>query len=233
MSWKDVRKNARTGEESSNVALENVPDEDIISFAQSVDVAESGQQKSNKHAKKKVTRLPWDALAALVTEATNGEVDLTTNDPLDPEAEQDTIQRLQFADRVTKDMSRLEYMEYAECRQASFTYKKSKKFRDWLNPAQYIDLRLNDDVVEILGFLAWELVRKITETALKMKKDPEIVSSDEKVEKACDLFNAPSEKTALSPEHIQYSVNILNRLNQNRLSSLRINPLKGLKFRLY
>lgn len=43
------------------------------------------------------------------------------------------LQRLREADEVTRKMTREEYLEFAECRQASFTYKKIKKFRDWLN----------------------------------------------------------------------------------------------------
>ena len=39
--------------------------------------------------------------------------------------------RLKKADDVTQEMSREEYIYYAECRQASFTFKKLKRFRDW------------------------------------------------------------------------------------------------------
>jgi transcription initiation protein SPT3 len=67
-------------------------------------------------------------------------------------------------------MSKEEYMEYSECRQASFTFKKAKKFREWLSLSKFVEVRPNDDVIEILGFLAWEIVRIITETAVLVKE---------------------------------------------------------------
>jgi len=59
-------------------------------------------------------------------------------------------------------------MGYTECRQASFTYKKNKKFRQWLGTV--MNVQLNEDMVEILGYLAWEMVGQITCQALLVKK---------------------------------------------------------------
>jgi len=69
---------------------------------------------------------------------------------------------------MTRTMTREEYMEYTECRQASFTYKKSKKFRQWLGAV--MSVQLNEDMVEVLGYLAWEMVGQITHEALSVKK---------------------------------------------------------------
>jgi transcription initiation protein SPT3 len=68
-------------------------------------------------------------------------------------------------------MTREEYEHYSECRQASFTYRKAKRFREWANMASYIDMRPNDDIIDILGFLTFEMVTTLTETALKIKKE--------------------------------------------------------------
>lgn len=68
-------------------------------------------------------------------------------------------------------MTREEYEHYSECRQASFTYRKAKRFRDWANMSAYIDMRPNDDIIDILGFLTFEMVTTLTETALKVKKE--------------------------------------------------------------
>lgn len=110
----------------------------------------------------------------------------------------ETLRRLRHADLLTLSMSQAEYMEYSECRQASFTYKKARKFRDWLvggtpRPGSLAlstlaggssrDLaKLTDDTLEILGFLAYEIVQKLTEVSLavkyeyeKMEKGPESV----------------------------------------------------------
>jgi transcription initiation protein SPT3 len=75
------------------------------------------------------------------------------------------------ADRITLAMTREEYEHYSECRQASFTYRKAKRFREWANMASYIDMRPNDDIIDILGFLTFEMVTTLTEAALKVKKE--------------------------------------------------------------
>lgn len=103
--------------------------------------------------------------------------------------QRETLRRLRHADLLTLSMSQTEYMEYSECRQASFTYKKARKFREWLvggtsRPGSLAlstlaggnarDLaRLNDDTLEILGFLAYEIVQKLTEVSLAVKYDRE------------------------------------------------------------
>lgn len=101
----------------------------------------------------------------------------------------ETLRRLRYADLVTLSMSQAEYMEYSECRQASFTYKKGRKFREWLvggtarigtlalgtiASGSARDLtRLTDDTMEILGFLAYEIVQKLTEVSLAVKYESE------------------------------------------------------------
>jgi len=103
--------------------------------------------------------------------------------------QRETLRRLRHADLLTLSMSQQEYMEYSECRQASFTYKKARKFREWLvggtgRPGSLAlatlaggsarDLaRLNDDTLEILGFLAYEIVQKLTEVSLAVKYESE------------------------------------------------------------
>ena len=88
----------------------------------------------------------------------------------------DTIQaakqcRLRHADKITAKMSPQEYMDFAECRQASFIYKKPSKFRDWLNVEHWTaGARLSHDMMDIMGFIAYELVRKVTEHSLLVKE---------------------------------------------------------------
>lgn len=128
-----------------------------------------GTSTKGSTGRRRQPRIPWDVPALLVFEATSGECDLLEEEGIDPELQLELSKRLADADRITREMSREEYIEFSECRTASFTFKKAKKFRDWLNPAQYMDFRLNDEQVEILGFLAWEMVRNLTETALLLR----------------------------------------------------------------
>lgn len=87
------------------------------------------------------------------------------------EAYADSVQRLRDADEITRAMTREEYVHYSECRQASFTYRKAKRFREWANMASYIDMKPNDDIIDILGFLTFEIVSTLTEGAMRVKLD--------------------------------------------------------------
>lgn len=124
----------------------------------------------------------------------NDGTSLTSYDSRDQATcQRETLRRLRHADLLTFSMSQAEYMEYSECRQASFTYKKARKFRDWLvggtaRPGSLglaslaggsaRDLaKLTDDTLEILGFLAYEIVQKLTEVSLAVKYEYEKMES--------------------------------------------------------
>jgi len=70
-------------------------------------------------------------------------------------------------------MTREEYQHYSDCRQASFTYRKSKRFREFLNLPPALDLKGADDTVDIVGFLAFEMVRALTIGGLSVKRSLE------------------------------------------------------------
>lgn len=89
-------------------------------------------------------------------------------------------------------MTREEYQHYSDCRQASFSYRKgpsrhsaspntgtecnrvaAKRFREFLNLPSHVDLKSNDDTTDIVGFLAFEMVRSLTVAALDVKKSLE------------------------------------------------------------
>lgn len=80
-----------------------------------------------------------------------------------------TLLRLKNADERTRDMTREEYVHYSECRQASFTFRKGKRFREWAGFGVVTDSKPNDDIVDILGFLTFEIVQTLTEEALRVK----------------------------------------------------------------
>jgi transcription initiation protein SPT3 len=49
----------------------------------------------------------------------------------------------------------------------------AKRFREFLNLPSHLDLRANDDTVDIVGFLAFEMVRSLTIAGLEVKKSLE------------------------------------------------------------
>ena len=123
-----------------------------------------------------------------------------------------TVMRLELADKRTENMTKEEYVRYSECRQASFTFRKVKRFRDWAGFGVITDSKPNDDIVDILGFLMSEIVQILTEEALKIKTEEELTKNenedvnaqDKKRKKKIDLFNRrENDRTSVRPKHIQ------------------------------
>lgn len=162
--------------------------------------------KKNKKAK---VGLPWEPSSFFNQEVPE------RDDEEDEEEEQMnhiTLQRLRKADERTKFMTREEYITWSEYRQASFTYRKGKRFREWAGFGIVTDSKPSDDIVDILGFLTFEMVQTLTEEALKVKEQEDMSrertggenSGTKKRKLAQGLFDPPSEgRTPVEPRHIQ------------------------------
>ena len=214
LSWKDVRKNVKQASGDKGDDGEAVEDGGhlftlpfspafitLFSFF-------SFPLEKLKAPKRKKVKLSFDHLQSLSDQVKDDE--FNDDIPVDSIHLQEIEQRLREADEVTKSMTRQEYIEFAECRQASFTYKKPKKFRDWVNLGAHIDMRPNDEILEILGFIAWEMVSRLTKTALLVKKDFELVENQktgeergDKEKKKSGLFGGAEDRTPIKPEHIR------------------------------
>ncbi|KAF9057803.1 transcription initiation factor IID, 18kD subunit-domain-containing protein [Panaeolus papilionaceus] len=162
LSWKDVRKHAKDsgGDAGAGIEVENLedgPDDKLASKAQKITI-----------------KLSWE-VATIYSEVLKqtGHQSDDEEDEDDIEAHEASIQRLKEADDATRQMTREEYQHYSDCRQASFTYRKAKRFREFLNLPPSLDLKANDDTVDIVGFLAFEMVRSLTLAALAVKKSLE------------------------------------------------------------
>lgn len=127
-----------------------------------------------------------------------------------------TLQRLAAADERTKNMTKEEYVFWSECRQASFTYRKSKRFREWAGFGIVTESKPNDDIVDILGFLTFEIVQTLTEEALKVKEREDheknrhggaengAGENSKKRKRETGLFDPPEEgRTPVEPRHIR------------------------------
>lgn len=86
--------------------------------------------------------------------------------------EPDSAGMLRQFDERTKSMSQQEYVYWSECRKASFTGGRTAatRFREWIGLAAYPDVRATEDIIDMLGFLAIETVRTLTENALRAKE---------------------------------------------------------------
>ncbi|KAI9468721.1 Transcription initiation protein spt3 [Coemansia sp. RSA 989] len=206
LSWKDVRKKVKEREDAGD---------DIIDDATA--------DKPDRVAKVKI-KLSWE-LASAFSENLVDDDDEDDDEMLD--AQSDSLKRLRDADEVTKQMTRDEYVHYSECRQASFTFRKNKRFRDWANMSSYLDTKLNDEIIDILGFLTFEMVSTITETALRIKRgldkaadaapadQPKRPRGDDASAAAISLFSGPpTARTPLEVQHVQEAFRRLQRAPQ-------------------
>lgn len=103
------------------------------------------------------------------------------------------LMRLKRIDEITSKMSIQEYLEFTECRQASFTYRKHKKFKEFMG----ISEKLKDEVIDVLGVISYEMIGNIVEEGLKIKKNR---STAMQVERG--LFSG-SDKTGLNEDEIK------------------------------
>jgi transcription initiation protein SPT3 len=204
LSWKDVRKNVKDSDDKGG-------DVDIGGGEDPVGAPVPGgpvddTAKKNKKAK---VGLPWEPSSFY-----NQEVPERDDEEDEEEEEMNyiTLQRLRKADERTKVMTREEYVTWSEYRQASFTYRKGKRFREWAGFGIVTDSKPSDDIVDILGFLTFEMVQTLTEEALRIKEQEDLSkertggdNSGSKKRKAAEgLFDFPSEgRTPVEPRHIQ------------------------------
>ncbi|KAJ5515025.1 Histone-fold [Penicillium fimorum] len=163
LSWKDVRKNVKDSDDKGGG--------DAADFAAADDAAgvvagpqDVAPKPKNKRAK---VGLAWDVNSFYSVQVPEREDE---EDEEEEEQNYATLQRLAAADERTRHMTREEYVFWSECRQASFTYRKSKRFREWAGFGIVTESKPNDDIVDILGFLTFEIVQTLTEQALKVKE---------------------------------------------------------------
>ena len=154
---------------------------------------------------------------------------------------------------MTKD----EYLRYSDMRQASFTHRKgpflpprmcaalirpsAARFREFLNLPPHMQLKAGDDTMDILGFLAFEIVRVLCTDALQLKQSGELngfkaenAEPDAKRRRTefdnesavCSLFLPPAEpRTALRPDHIRAAFAAMQR--KGRQKAKMLNNFRG------
>ena len=123
-----------------------------------------------------------------------------------------TLERLTKSDERTKRMTKEEYMHYSECRQASFTYRKGKRFAEWAGFGVVTNSKPNDDIVDVLGFLLYDLVQTLTEEALNVKAEADVFkmktgeadAQSKKRRREPGLFDLPDEgRSPVDVRHVQ------------------------------
>lgn len=167
LSWKDVRKNTKDQEGGGTEGLIEA-DGAAAASAPGANPANDQSKMITRYKKLKI-RLPWEIQFMFSEQHIETAEEAEEVDDEKKAATIASLKRLKMADDRTKNMTKEEYVHWSECRQASFTFRKAKKFREWAQITQICESRPNDDVIDILGFLTFEIVCSITEEAMAIK----------------------------------------------------------------
>ncbi|KAF2147372.1 uncharacterized protein K452DRAFT_6443 [Aplosporella prunicola CBS 121167] len=241
LQWKDVRKTAKDSEEK-NAGAEDIGAEDI-----GVDIATTAPNPATKTAaakpagSKKAVDLVWD-VQSYFNESVPARDD--EEDEEEEEMNYATIQRLRNADERTKNMTREEYVHWSDCRQASFTFRKGKRFREFAGFGTITDSKPNDDIIDILGFLTFEIVQTLTEEALKVKQVEDAYrksiggggsgggdsqggpGGNRKRKRESGLFDPPEEaREPVGPGHVREAFRRLQRMPKKSRAMLNFTGL--------
>lgn len=241
LSWKDVRKNVKDSDDKGGA--------DAADFAGADDPLAGGvvggpqDVASKPKTKKAKVGLAWDVNSFYSVQVPEREDE---EDEEEEEQNYATLQRLATADERTKNMTKEEYVFWSECRQASFTFRKTKRFREWAGFGVVTESKPNDDVVDILGFLTFEIVQTLTEGALKVKEREDHerkgrrgaedgnAEGTKKRKRETGLFDPPEEgRTPVEPRHIREAYRRLQATPNKSVAMLlhngRIPPSTPLK----
>jgi transcription initiation protein SPT3 len=226
LQWKDVRRSVKDSDDKGGDAGADVAagDADLAAGVVGAGSGPSGPE-AGKKAKRAKVDLVWD-VHSYFTEFP------PLRDDVEDEEEEEmnfaTLQRLKNADERTKNMTREEYVHWSDCRQASFTYRKGKRFKEWAGFGLITDSKPSDDIIDILGFLTFEIVQTLTEEALKVKDAEDTWKKSHggevnrlKRKRERGLFDPPEEaREAVQPAHVQEGYRRLQRGNNKSRAML-------------
>lgn len=252
LSWKDLRKNAKDqdatatlNQNNSNNTMINEDDDDGTGTgnnASGKDTKPSDKNTELMKVKKSTIKLPWELQFMFNEQPLENTDDNNDLDDDEREANITTLKRLKIADDRTKNMTKEEYVHWSDCRQASFTFRKSRRFKDWSGITQITEGKPHDDVIDILGFLTFEIVCALTETALRIKRTETILLNEKnKIKKDLNLevttlqqkrkkrlFDGPDDIIQpLKPKHIEEAWRILQKTDMKHRA---LTNFKGNRF---
>lgn len=226
LQWKDVRRSVKDSDDKGGDAGADVGTGDADLAAGVVGSGSGPGPEAGKKAKRAKVDLVWEVQSFF-----------NENPPLRDDVEDEeeeemnfaTLQRLKNADERTKDMTREEYVHWSDCRQASFTYRKGKRFKEWAGFGLIIDSKPSDDIIDILGFLTFEIVQTLTEEALRVKDAEDLYKKTTggesqnrlKRKRERGLFDPPEEaREPVQPSHVQEAYRRLQRGNNKSRAML-------------
>ncbi|KAJ4256076.1 Transcription initiation protein spt3 [Fusarium torreyae] len=163
LRWKAIRRKAKANNENNEDDLEADDGEDL---AEEDLVNATVEDAATKKTERPAALLPWD-VEFFFSEYPPGGDD---NESLLAESSATSLERLRWADEVTKNMTAAEYSKWSDYRHASFISRKKKRFRTWCGLGVIAQNKSTDDSLEIIGFLAVEMVKRLTDIALSIQE---------------------------------------------------------------
>ncbi|ORY04298.1 transcription initiation factor IID, 18kD subunit-domain-containing protein [Clohesyomyces aquaticus] len=226
LQWKDVRRSVKDSDDKGGDAGADVAAGDADLAAGVVAGGGGPGPEPGKKAKRAKVDLVWE-VQSFFNENPPAKDDV--EDEEEEEMNFATLQRLKNADERTKNMTREEYVHWSDCRQASFTYRKGKRFKEWAGFGVITDSKPSDDIIDILGFLTFEIVQTLTEEALKVKAAEDLYKKTTggkpenrlKRKRERGLFDPPEEaREPVQPSHVQEAYRRLQRGNNKARAML-------------
>ncbi|KAM0279550.1 hypothetical protein ACHAQH_004505 [Verticillium albo-atrum] len=162
--------------------------------------------------------LPWD-LPSFFSEQLP-DTDDAAADALTSNA---SLEKLQRDDERTRHMTVDEYATWSEYRHASFTWRKLKRFRAWSGLGVIAEHRSGDDVLDVLGFVTSEMVKKLTVEAMAVQVEEGRGVDVAATKKATveGLFGGTlSGRDAIAPRHVRIAFQRLQAVPKKRRALL-------------
>ncbi|SGZ38707.1 related to Protein SPT3 [Hanseniaspora guilliermondii] len=221
--WKDLRKNNK--DKDKELTIQNDNDTNGNKDDKKDNAKEQGIKRTD-------INLPWELLFMFTEQPLNDDDQDDKMDDLDREEILKSQKKLKQADERTLKMTQKEYVHWSECRQASFTFRKAKRFKEWCgfsniqekmgyNPNGAGGGKLSDDVIDILGFITFDMVCNITELGIKLMKQEEHYLKSQIESSDRGLFGKGSAliELDLRPRHI---IGALRELKKTRFGKSAI-----------
>ena len=226
LAWKAIRKTVKDTDEKDALANEGFIDDE--------DVAQTEDTSTNR-ANVPSVNLPWDIGSFFSVQIPDSRRD----DTVESATNKDTLEVLRRNDARTRDMTVEEYKTWSEYRHASFTWRKSKRFREWSGLGVIAEHKPNDDSLDILGYLTSEMVQRLTIKALEIQKadslqqvdtaNSQMTNSNEQQGTLDGLFLGPtSKREPINERHIRIAFQTMQVVPKRR-SVLSRGPIPKLR----
>ncbi|RGP71927.1 hypothetical protein FSPOR_3042 [Fusarium sporotrichioides] len=167
LRWRAIRREAKKMNREADGDADADVDADMDEEDLPDDQLESPptEEVTNKKTQTPAAILSWDVESFFSIIPPGGD----TNESLLDKPSEVSLESLRWADEITKNMSKEEYDRWVVYRNASFTTRKPKRFRDWAGIGIIAKVKKKDDTLEIIGFIAAEMVKRLTDIALTIQ----------------------------------------------------------------